>query len=100
MIYIGSMRLGSTALATGWPPFSPPMWPGIAASWAADEKDTLARLKGYRRELIDPKIIEHQGRIGKMTAMGDPRGVRECRREPRLPASIHSEGLISNRREA
>jgi len=29
----------------------------------ADEEGTLARLKTHRRELIDPKIAEHKGRI-------------------------------------
>jgi adenylate cyclase len=35
----------------------------------ADEERTLARLKALRRELIDPKIAEHGGRIVKL--MGD-----------------------------
>jgi adenylate cyclase len=30
-----------------------------------DEAGTLARLKEHRRELIDPKISEHKGRIVK-----------------------------------
>ncbi len=34
-----------------------------------DEEGTLARLKALRRELIDPKIAEHGGRIVKL--MGD-----------------------------
>jgi len=34
-----------------------------------DEEGTLAALKAYRRELIDPKIAEHHGRIVK--TMGD-----------------------------
>src|SRR3974390_3924164 len=36
----------------------------------ADEEDTLARLKAHRRELIDPKIGEHRGRIVKTTGDG------------------------------
>ena len=32
---------------------------------AADEEGTLARLKAIRRELADPKIKEHRGRIVK-----------------------------------
>jgi hypothetical protein len=32
----------------------------------ADEESTLARLKAYRRELIDPKIAEHRGRTAQM----------------------------------
>src|SRR4029077_20879001 len=36
----------------------------------ADEEGTLARLKAHRRELIDPKIAEHKGRIVKTTGDG------------------------------
>ena len=36
----------------------------------ADEEGTLERLKGHRRELIDPKIAEHHRRIGKTTGDG------------------------------
>ena len=32
-----------------------------------DEPGTLARLRAHRRELIDPKIAEHKGRIVKTT---------------------------------
>jgi class 3 adenylate cyclase len=35
----------------------------------ADEEGTLAALRAVRRELSDPKIKEHQGRIVK--TMGD-----------------------------
>jgi adenylate cyclase len=35
-----------------------------------DEEGTLARLKAHRRELIDPKIAEHHGRIVKTTGDG------------------------------
>jgi len=40
------------------------MWLG------ADEEGTLARLKAHRRELVDPKIKEHRGRIVKTTGDG------------------------------
>jgi adenylate cyclase len=36
----------------------------------ADEEGTLARLKALRRELADPKIKEHRGRIVKTTGDG------------------------------
>src|SRR5690242_11921088 len=36
----------------------------------ADEEGTLAHLKAHRRELIDPKIAEHRGRIVKTTGDG------------------------------
>jgi len=35
-----------------------------------DDSDTLARLKAHRRELIDPKIAEYDGRIVKTTGDG------------------------------
>jgi hypothetical protein len=36
----------------------------------ADEEGTLERLKALRRELVDPKITEHHGRIVKTTGDG------------------------------
>src|SRR5712691_2625288 len=36
----------------------------------ADEEGTLATLKAIRRELVDPRIIEHRGRIVKTTGDG------------------------------
>ena len=36
----------------------------------ADEEGTLESLKAHRRELINPKIIEHNGRIVKTTGDG------------------------------
>src|SRR5438132_12244378 len=35
-----------------------------------DEEGTLARLRALRRELIDPTIVEHRGRIFKTTGDG------------------------------
>ncbi len=35
-----------------------------------DEEGTLERLKALRRELLDPKIAEHRGRIVKTTGDG------------------------------
>jgi len=35
-----------------------------------DEAGTLARLKALQRDLIDPKIAEHKGRIVKTTGDG------------------------------
>jgi hypothetical protein len=69
------MRLGSTALATER------VERKLAAILAADiagysrlmganEEGTLARLRAHRRELIDPKIAEHRGRIVKTTGDG------------------------------
>jgi adenylate cyclase len=43
---------------------------GYSRLIGADEEGTLARLKAHRRELIDPKISEHKGRIVKTTGDG------------------------------
>jgi len=43
---------------------------GYSRLIGSDEEDTLARLKAHRRELIDPKIGEHRGRIVKTTGDG------------------------------
>lgn len=43
---------------------------GYSRLVGADEEGTLARLSAHRRELIEPKIAEHQGRIVKTTGDG------------------------------
>jgi len=43
---------------------------GYSRLIGADEEGTLARLKTHRRDLIDPKIAEHRGRIVKTTGDG------------------------------
>jgi TolB-like protein/class 3 adenylate cyclase/Tfp pilus assembly protein PilF len=43
---------------------------GYSRLMGADEEGTLARLKALRRELGDPKIKEHRGRIVKTTGDG------------------------------
>ncbi|HKX10917.1 MAG TPA: adenylate/guanylate cyclase domain-containing protein [Stellaceae bacterium] len=43
---------------------------GYSRLIGADEEGTLKRLKAYRKELIDPKIAEHQGRVVKVTGDG------------------------------
>ncbi len=43
---------------------------GYSRLMGADEEGTLARLNAHRRELIDPKIREHHGRIVKTTGGG------------------------------
>src|SRR5260370_2419639 len=42
---------------------------GYSRLMGADEEGTHERLKSHRRELVDPKIKEHQGRI--VTTTGD-----------------------------
>ena len=43
---------------------------GYSRLMGADEEGTLAHLKAHRRELIDPKIAEHRGRVVKTTGDG------------------------------
>src|SRR5258707_15222138 len=43
---------------------------GYSRLMGVDEEGTLAALKAIRRELVDPKIKEHRGRIVKTTGDG------------------------------
>jgi len=43
---------------------------GYSRLMGADEEGTLERLKALRRVLLDPKIVEHHGRIVKTTGDG------------------------------
>src|SRR6516162_1148976 len=43
---------------------------GYSRLMGADEEDTLAALKAIRREIADPKVKEHRGRIVKTTGDG------------------------------
>ena len=43
---------------------------GYSRLMGADEEGTHERLKALRRELLDPKITEHRGRIVKTTGDG------------------------------
>ncbi|HKX07931.1 MAG TPA: adenylate/guanylate cyclase domain-containing protein, partial [Stellaceae bacterium] len=43
---------------------------GYSRMMGADEEGTLERLKAHRRDLIDPMIAEHRGRIVKTTGDG------------------------------
>jgi adenylate cyclase len=43
---------------------------GYSRLMGADEEGTLADLKAHRRELVDPKIKQHRGRIVKTTGDG------------------------------
>src|SRR5262252_2387079 len=43
---------------------------GYSRLMGADEEGTLARLKSHRKDLLDPKIAEHRGRIVKTTGDG------------------------------
>src|ERR1700719_3235779 len=43
---------------------------GYSRLIGADEEGTLNRLRSIRAELIDPKITEHRGRVGRTTGAG------------------------------
>ena len=43
---------------------------GYSRLMGEDEEGTLAALRAVRRELVDPKIAEHRGRIVKTTGDG------------------------------
>jgi class 3 adenylate cyclase len=43
---------------------------GYSRLMGAGEEGTLARLNAHRRELINPKVREHRGRIVKTTGDG------------------------------
>jgi adenylate cyclase len=43
---------------------------GYSVLMGADEEGTLRQLKRHRKELVDPKITEHRGRIVKTTGDG------------------------------
>src|SRR6516162_11122253 len=43
---------------------------GYSRLMGADEGGTLKRLKALRRDLLDPKITEHRGRLVKTTGDG------------------------------
>jgi adenylate cyclase len=43
---------------------------GYSRLMGADEEGTLLHLKAHRKELVDPKIAEHRGRIVKTTGDG------------------------------
>src|ERR1700726_1179797 len=69
------MRLGSTALATGrlerrLAAILAADVAGYSRLMGADEEGTHERLKVLRRELADPEIKEHRGRIVKTTGDG------------------------------
>src|SRR3984957_3666199 len=69
------MRLGSTALATErverrLAAILAADVAGYSRLMGVDEEGTLSRLKALRRELADPKIKEHRGRIVKTTGDG------------------------------
>src|SRR5260370_42110277 len=52
---------------------------GYSRLMGADEEGTLARLNACRRELMDPEIAEHHGRVVTTTGDGDRvRQLKQC----------------------
>src|SRR5215203_7390406 len=43
---------------------------GFSSLMGQDEEGTLARIKSLRREVIEPKVQEHHGRVFKTTGDG------------------------------
>jgi adenylate cyclase len=43
---------------------------GYSRLMGADEAGTHARLRALRKDLIEPKVAEHEGRIVKLTGDG------------------------------
>jgi len=43
---------------------------GYSRLMGVDEEGTLRQLKAHRKDLVDPKITEHRGRIVKTTGDG------------------------------
>src|SRR5438067_5479646 len=43
---------------------------GYSRWMGVDEEGTLRQLKAHRKELVDPKVTEHRGRIVKTTGDG------------------------------
>src|SRR6516164_11260009 len=69
------MRLGSTALATGrverrMAAILAADVAGYSRLMGSDEEGTHERLQAHFRELVNPKIEEHRGRIVKNTGDG------------------------------
>ena len=56
---------------------------GYSRLMGADEVGTLAALKAIRREVADPKIKEHRGRIVKTTVQSLRDGNRRAAAKPR-----------------
>jgi adenylate cyclase len=50
------------------------IWAGDIAGYSrlmgVDEEGTLRQLKAHRKELVDPKVTEHRGRISRRPATG------------------------------
>ena len=78
---------------------------GYSRLMGADEEGTLGALKAIRRELGDPKVKEHRGRIVKTTFTSIPRsragswwrGTKPCRSALPEPSRGPPAGLVEKR---
>ena len=71
---------------------------GYSRLMGADEEGTLAALKACRREIIDPKIAEHRGRIVKTT--GDGALVEFASAVDAVRCAIEIQGTMAERNAA
>ena len=54
---------------------------GYSRLMRADEEGTFERIRAHRKELFEPEIKRHRGRIFKLMGDGSPRRVQQrCRR--------------------
>ncbi len=65
---------------------------GYSRLMGVDEAGTLARLKALRKDVIDPRIAEHGGRIVKL--MGDGTLVEFLRYPPRQWKSLRTTNAV------
>src|ERR1700724_1230463 len=77
---------------------------GYSRLMGVDEEDTLAALKAIRREVSDPKIAEHRGRIVKTTGDGllvefaSVVDAVRCAVELQREMALRNEGVAKERR--
>ena len=69
---------------------------GYSRLMGADEAGTLARLKEYRRELIDPKNKQYRGRVVKTTGDGSSMRYPARSRSSRACANVMPISLQRN----
>jgi adenylate cyclase len=77
---------------------------GYSRLMGADEEGTLERLNALRRELLDPKIAQHHGRIVKTTGdgllveFGSVVGAVQCALALQQLSAERSAGIADDRR--
>ena len=56
-------QLAGRRIGGSWSPSSMPIWSGYSRLIGLDDAGTLERLRTLRKNLIDPAIEEHGGRL-------------------------------------